>query len=206
MNDFRIQKIQKEMQEFFKNDTTGHDWFHIERVWQNARLIASHYPEVNHFQIEAAALLHDRYDRKLVQNTDKARNEVVKLLEQLQVGATDIKRIMYTIDAVSFKQGGNTVQPQSLEDKIVQDADRLDAIGAIGIARTFAYAGSVHHPIYTGEPSSSNEQTAIQHFHDKLLHIHSLMHTPEGKEIALTRHHFMEEFLNQFYSEWHSDK
>lgn len=206
MNTSIIENIQHEMQDFFTSDSTGHDWYHIDRVWKNAKRIARYYPEANHLHIELAALLHDRYDRKLVPDASQARQEVQQLLLQQGVEKDFIFRILYTIDAVSFKNGANPVQARSIEDKIVQDADRLDALGAIGIARTFAYSGAHHRPIYQGEEANSPADTAIAHFYDKLLTLQEKLHTPEAKEIAKGRHQFMLNYLEQFYAEWHSQK
>ena len=119
-----------------------------------------------------------------------------------------IKKILYSIDAVGFRNGKNPLQPISIEDKIVQDADRLDAIGAIAIARTFVYSGAHQRPIYTGESqdvlenAQDLEDTAIGHFYEKLLTLSDTLHTPEAREIAKGRHEFMKEYLTQFFAEW----
>ena len=203
-----IQTVQKEMKEFFTQEHTGHDWYHIERVWKNAKKIAVHYPEVNQLQIELAALLHDRYDHKIVSNVEQANLEVRNLLLQHGLSEDLIKKILYSIDAVGFRNGKNPLQPISIEDKIVQDADRLDAIGAIAIARTFVYSGAHQRPIYTGEPldvlekAHDLEDTAIGHFYEKLLTLSDTLHTPEAREIAKGRHEFMKEYLTQFFAEW----
>ena len=203
-----IQSIQKEMKEFFTQEHTGHDWYHIERVWKNAKKIAVHYPEANQLQIELAALLHDRYDHKIVSNVEEAKLEVRDLLLQHGLPEDLIKKILYSIDAVGFRNGKNPLQPISIEDKIVQDADRLDAIGAIAIARTFVYSGAHQRPIYTGEPldvlekAHDLEDTAIGHFYEKLLTLSDNLHTPEAREIAKGRHEFMKEYLTQFFAEW----
>ena len=203
-----IQTVQKEMKEFFTQEHTGHDWYHIERVWKNAKKIAVHYPEVNQLQIELAALLHDRYDHKIVSNVEQANLEVRNLLLQHGLSEDLIKKILYSIDAVGFRNGKNPLQPISIEDKIVQDADRLDAIGAIAIARTFVYSGAHQRPIYTGEPldvlekAHDLEDTAIGHFYEKLLTLSDTLHTPEAREIAKGRHEFMKDYLTQFFSEW----
>ena len=203
-----IQTVQKEMKEFFTQEHTGHDWYHIERVWKNAKKIAVHYPEVNQLQIELAALLHDRYDHKIVSNVEQANLEVRNLLLQHGLSEDLIKKILYSIDAVGFRNGKNPLQPISIEDKIVQDADRLDAIGAIAIARTFVYSGAHQRPIYTGEPldvlekAHDLEDTAIGHFYEKLLTLSDNLHTPEAREIAKGRHEFMKEYLTQFFAEW----
>ena len=203
-----IQTVQKEMKEFFTQEHTGHDWYHIERVWKNAKKIAVHYPEVNQLQIELAALLHDRYDHKIVSNVEQANLEVRNLLLQHGLSEDLIKKILYSIDAVGFRNGKNPLQPISIEDKIVQDADRLDAIGAIAIARTFVYSGAHQRPIYTGEPldvlekAHDLEDTAIGHFYEKLLTLSDTLHTPEARKIAKGRHEFMKEYLTQFFAEW----
>lgn len=203
-----IHSIQKEMKKFFTQEHTGHDWYHIERVWKNAKKIAVHYPEANQLQIELAALLHDRYDHKIVSNVEEAKLEVRDLLLQHGLPEDLIKKILYSIDAVGFRNGKNPLQPISIEDKIVQDADRLDAIGAIAIARTFVYSGAHQRPIYTGEPldvlekAHDLEDTAIGHFYEKLLTLSDNLHTPEAREIAKGRHEFMKEYLTQFFAEW----
>ena len=203
-----IHSIQKEMEKFFTQETTGHDWYHIERVWKNAKKIAAHYPEANQLHIELAALLHDRYDHKIVDYVEEAKLEVSELLAQHGLTEELIKKILYSIDAVGFCNGKNPLQPISIEDKIVQDADRLDAIGAIAIARTFVYSGAHQRPIYTGESqevleeANQLEDTAIGHFYEKLLTLSDTLHTPEARKIAKGRHEFMKEYLNQFFAEW----
>ena len=203
-----IHSIQKEMEKFFTQETTGHDWYHIERVWKNAKKIAAHYPEANQLHIELAALLHDRYDHKIVDYVEEAKLEVSELLAQHGLTEELIKKILYSIDAVGFCNGKNPLQPISIEDKIVQDADRLDAIGAIAIARTFVYSGAHQRPIYTGESqevleeANQLEDTAIGHFYEKLLTLSNTLHTPEARKIAKGRHEFMKEYLEQFFAEW----
>ncbi len=119
-----------------------------------------------------------------------------------------IEKILYSIDAVGFCNGKNPLQPISIEDKIVQDADRLDAIGAIAIARTFVYSGAHQRPIYTGEPldvlekAEQLEDTAIGHFYEKLLTLSDTLHTSKARKIAKGRHEFMKEYLDQFFLEW----
>ena len=203
-----IHSIQKEMQIFFTQEHTGHDWYHIERVWKNAKKIAVHYPEANHLQIELAALLHDRYDHKIVDNVEEAKDEVRELLVKYGLTKDLIENILYSIDAVGFRNGKNPLQPITIEDKIVQDSDRLDAIGAIAIARTFVYSGANQRPIYTGEPQDvlekahDLEDTAIGHFYEKLLTLSDTLHTPEARKIAKGRHEFMKDYLTQFFAEW----
>lgn len=211
----RIERTRQAMEAFFNDETSGHDWAHVERVWKNAQLIVQHAPSVNREHIELAALLHDRYDRKLVPDQAAAKAWVRNWLHTLGLNALQVEAILYTIDAVSYQEGKNPIQPQTLEDKIVQDADRLDAIGAIGIARTFAFSGAHHRPIYSGEPipeargtflPSMHPDTAIAHFYEKLLLIADNLHTPEAQAIASKRHAFMEAFLAQFYAEWNGER
>ena len=203
-----IHSIQNEMKKFFTQETTGHDWYHIEQVWKNTKKIAVHDPESNQLQIELAALLHDRYDHKIVSNVEEAKLEVRDLLLQHGLPEDLIKKILYSIDAVGFRNGKNPLLPISIEDKIVQDSDRLDAIGAIAIARTFVYSGAHQRPIYTGEPQAvlekahDLEDTAIGHFYEKLLTLSDTLHTPEAREIAKERHEFMKDYLTQFFAEW----
>ena len=203
-----IHSIQKEMEKFFTQETTGHDWYHIERVWKNAKKIATHYPEANQLHIELAALLHDRYDHKIVDYVEEAKLKVSQLLVQHGLTKELIEKILYSIDAVGFRNGKNPLQPITIEDKIVQDADLLDAIGAIAIARTFVYSGAHQRPIYTGESqevleeANQLEDTAIGHFYEKLLTLSDTLHTPEARKIAKGRHDFMKEYLNQFFAEW----
>ena len=203
-----IHSIQKEMEKFFTQETTGHDWYHIERVWKNAKKIATHYPEANQLHIELAALLHDRYDHKIVDYVEEAKLKVSQLLVQHGLTKELIEKILYSIDAVGFRNGKNPLQPITIEDKIVQDADLLDALGAIAIARTFVYSGAHQRPIYTGESqevleeANQLEDTAIGHFYEKLLTLSDTLHTPEARKIAKGRHEFMKEYLNQFFAEW----
>ena len=207
-----IHSIQNEMKKFFTQEHTGHDWYHIERVWKNAKKIAVHYPEANLLQIELAALLHDRYDHKIVDNVEEAKDEVRELLVKYGLTKDLIENILYSIDAVGFRNGKNPLQPITIEDKIVQDSDRLDAIGAIAIARTFVYSGANQRPIYTGEPQDvlekahDLEDTAIGHFYEKLLTLSDTLHTPEARKIAKGRHEFMKDYLDQFFAEWEGIK
>ncbi|MCQ9210686.1 HD domain-containing protein [Granulicatella seriolae] len=204
--------IETEMEDFFKNDNSGHDWFHVQRVRHNAIKIAKTEPEAQGFIIEMAALLHDRFDDKLVADPDKVKTMFMVHLSELGIDQISIQKIFHAVDAVGFKGGFNQVPVISIEDKVVQDADRLDAIGAIGIARVFAYSGAKKRPIYLGnevfQPSQSANDyrtkngSAIEHFYEKLLLLKNLMHTAEGKKMAQKRHDFMVCYLKEFYEEW----
>jgi len=204
------------VKEELKNAEGGHDWFHIERVWKNAKLIAKS-EKANLQIVELGALLHDIADSKFNNGDEtigpkKARD----FLESINTEETIIKHVISIIENISFK-GGNLKQKfKSPELDIVQDADRLDAIGAIGIARTFNYGGFKNRELYNPEiPVNLNmskeeykNSTAptINHFYEKLLLLKDRMNTPTGKQIAEERHQFMELYLKQFYNEWNGEK
>ena len=198
------------VKEKLKNEGTGHDWYHIKRVWKTAQSIGEQ-EKGNLFIVEMAALLHDLIDDKLVEDPSRAAEEVEYWLEGAGVPSKDMERIITIIHSISFKGGGNR-SSLSLEGQIVQDADRLDAIGAIGIGRCFSYAGSKGHVLFDPELSVREHMTekeyregktsAIHHFYEKLLKLKDLMNTESGKQLAEDRHAFMEDFLVQFFEEW----
>lgn len=172
----------------FANDCGGHDAAHSKRVYHNALLIADTEPECSRFVVAMAALLHDADDHKLFQteNNENAR----AFLSKHQVDPAQTEHICEVINGISFSKNRG-VRPKTLEGKIVQDADRLDAIGAIGIARTFAFGGERKRPL----------SNSVQHFHDKLLHLKDEMNTTEGKQLAAERHSLMETFLEALEKE-----
>lgn len=195
-----------------KDAEGGHDWFHIERVYKNALLIAKE-ESCNLEVVQLAALLHDIADSKFHNGDETIGPRTAKnFLEQENVSQETITHVLAIIENISFKGGNFEQQFHSKELNIVQDADRLDAIGAIGIARTFNYGGFKNRAIYDPEIkpnlSMSKEEyknttaPTINHFYEKLLLLKDKMNTPTGKKIAAERHAFMELFLNQFYSEW----
>jgi uncharacterized protein len=198
------------VKEKLNNEGSGHDWYHIERVWKMASKLATK-EQGNSYIVELAALLHDLIDDKLVSSKDEAVQEVEYWLEGAGVSLSDSERIMDIIQTISFK-GGNGRKLTTLEAQIVQDADRLDAIGAIGIARCFTYAGSKGDVIFNPELSVRESMTekeyregsssAVHHFYEKLLKLKDLMNTETAKQIAEERHAFMEDFLIQFFNEW----
>jgi uncharacterized protein len=201
--------------EFVKNELAeaeaGHDWSHIERVWKNAKKIAAK-ENVDLFTVELAALLHDIADSKFHDGNENIGPEKASaFLTSLNVDSEIIDHVEQIIRNISFK-GGNFVRDfDSLELQVVQDADRLDAIGAIGIARTFHYGGFKNREIYnasippqlnlTKEEYKVSTSPTINHFYEKLLLLRDRMHTETGKELANQRHLFMEEFLRNFYAE-----
>lgn len=189
----------------------GHDWSHIERVWKNAKKIATK-ENVDLFTVELAALLHDIADSKFHDGNENIGPEkACAFLNSINVDSEIIDHVEQIIRNISFK-GGNFLRDfDSLELQVVQDADRLDAIGAIGIARTFHYGGFKNREIFnaeippqlnlTKEEYKASNSPTINHFYEKLLLLRDRMHTETGKELANQRHHFMEEFLRNFYAE-----
>ena len=192
------------------SDTSGHDWSHIERVVNTTKTIAQE-EGADLFICEAAALLHDVIDDKIVKDTAVALKELKDFLTSIELTSEQIDAIESIITRMSFKNHKEQ-QELSLEGKVVQDADRLDAIGAIGIARVMCYSGSTGRPIHkpemkprenlTPEEYRNEESTAIMHFYEKLLKLKDLMNTKYGNELAKGRHAFLEMYLEQFYEEW----
>lgn len=212
-----IKQTNEWIKEKFMGEGTGHDYYHVERVWKMALKIANKEPGTNLFVVEMAALLHDIDDHKFNGGNEKAGMKAAgNFLDQYMewMTLTEREMIIQIVGEISFKGAGVPTPMSSLEGKIVQDADRLDAIGAIGIARTFAYGGSKSRPIYdpmikpvchtSFAAYKTSTAPTINHFYEKLLLLKNLMNTIEGKRIAQERHQFMEDFLKQFYKEWHS--
>ncbi len=198
------------VQEYFSKNTDGHDWWHTNRVRNLAITIAKKENSGDHFLIEMIALLHDVDDWKLTGNSELINT--LQWLNKLQVENNTIKQICNAIKGISYKGANVTDTELSIEGQIVQDADRLDAIGAIGIARAFAYGGSKNRPLYVpGENAvlhaseteyRNSKSHTINHFYEKLLLLKDRMNTRTAKNIAAERHLFMEKFLTQFLSEW----
>lgn len=188
MDEQIIEDAKLYIHELFKYNSDGHDANHSLRVYQNALKIAEDYPKCNMMVIALSSLLHDVDDHKLF-NTQDNMNARCFLKNQL-IKNDDIEMICKIINGVSFSKNRG-VQPESIEGKIVQDADRIDAIGAIGIARTFAYGGKVGRSI----------ESSLQHFHDKLLLLKDELNTEAAKKLAESRHAYMEEFLVEFHKE-----
>lgn len=193
---------------YFEHESSGHDWWHIYRV-RNLALKISKKEKGDNFIVEMAALLHDLDDWKL---NDKSELKAKTWLEKLKIHQNETKLILDIIDQVSYKGAGVENKATTIEAKIVQDADRLDAIGAIGIARTFAYGGNkgrlIYHPEIKPEMHNSFEDykktsaPTINHFYEKLLLLKNRLNTQTAIEIAEKRHTFMETFLKQFFNEW----
>lgn len=189
-------KAQEYIKETFLKEETGHDYYHIERVVINARKILR-TEQADSFIVELAALLHDLGDHKLHNGIDKSEELISAFLKSLFVEQSIINRVVEIVSQVSFSKRN---KPSSIEAKIVQDADRLDAIGAIGIARCFAYGGSKNRILYSPD-EKEKENSSIQHFYDKLFKLKDLMNTESAKLVAANRHSFMEEYIAEFYRE-----
>ncbi|MDD7887187.1 HD domain-containing protein [Flavivirga sp. 57AJ16] len=207
-----IQKTIAFVKEQLINAEGGHDWFHIERVYKNAQLI-SKSEHVDTFTVALGALLHDIADSKFHNGDETVGPKIArKFLFKLNVDSTVIEHVISIIENISFKGGKEVQKFRSPELDVVQDADRLDAIGAIGIARCFNYGGFKNRAIYNpnikpnlrmskAEYKASTAPT-INHFYEKLLLLKDKMNTKTGKKIASNRHSFMELYLKQFYNEW----
>lgn len=211
--DKTITFVKKELE----NAEGGHDWFHIERVYKNAKLILKEESEVNPTVVLLGALLHDIADYKFHQGDETiGPKRAAAFLNTLYIEEVVIAHVVSIIQNVSFKGGNFQKTFHSKELEIVQDADRLDAIGAIGIARTFNYGGFKNRPIYdpqikpnlnlSPEAYKNHFAPTINHFYEKLLLLKDGMHTETAKKIAKKRHQFMELYLEQFFAEWNGER
>jgi uncharacterized protein len=198
------EKILSAVEEFAKASVhyhdAGHDWWHIERVRNLAIIIYKAEQRGNRFIIELSALLHDVDDRKFSDRND-TETRLTELLSGYEIDPEVIGQVININKRISFSSD-NHDKEKSVEFMIVQDADRLDAMGAIGIARAFNYGGFRNNAIY--DPIHINEST-VGHFYDKLLKLKDLMNTESGRRMAEERHRYMEEFLSQFYREWDNE-
>lgn len=191
-------------------ETSGHDWWHIHRVVQMARRLAL-AEGADDYICTMAALLHDIADEKLNPSKEVGMQRVTDWLDRQHVQIEDREQITYIITNMSYN-GGNNPPLSTVEGKVVQDADRLDAIGAIAIARTFVYAGHVGDMMYdpdlpvreqmSAEEYRNGRSTAINHFHEKLLKLKNRINTPSARQIAEERHQYMEQYVQRFYEEW----
>ena len=207
-----IEKTAVYVRETLQGAEAGHDWFHIQRVWNNARLIGNQ-EQVDMLVVELAALLHDIADSKF-NNGDEEIGPLVagRFLRTLDINADVIEHVQQIIFNMSFKASFGAVHFSSPELQVVQDADRLDAIGAIGIARAFNYGGFKNREIYNPDIApnlamskdqyKNTSAPTVNHFYEKLLLLKDKMNTKTGKAIAQKRHMFMEQYLEQFYAEW----
>ena len=199
-----IEKCEKLVKNIYNQFDASHDFQHIERVKKNAQMISIEEGEVRYDIIELAVLLHDVSDVKYSGSEGKLQETVI--LDQLELTPSDRKWIVDIIESVSFS-GGNEKEATTIEAKIVRDADRLDAIGAIGIARTFAFGGAKGRKLYnwselarmdmSEEEYRSKKTASVTHFYEKLFLLKDLMVTKTGKKLALQRHEFMLSFIEQ---------
>lgn len=197
------------------NDFTGHDYAHILRVVKMAEKLAEKQSNIDIGVVTAAAYLHDVIDEKLVENTEDAEKQLSMFMQNIGVSQSEIDQIFDIITHMSYAKNLEERYELSVEGDIVQDADRLDAIGAIGIGRVFYYGGSHEHVIYdpniaprkhmTHDQYRENE-TVINHFYEKLLKLADLMNTEEAKKIAQRRTVVMQEFLEEFDLEWNQER
>lgn len=211
-----VQKTANMIRDKFLNEGSGHDWWHIWRVWQIAKRIAIE-EKADSVVVEFGSLLHDIADWKENNGDTKAGGKASReWLRGLGVDEVLIEQVSNIVDNVSYKGAGVEDKMDTLEGKIVQDADRLDAMGAIGIGRVFAYGGYKGRAIYDPdvavniakdfEEYKSAGQTSINHFYEKLLLLKDRMHTEAGKKMAEGRHIFMQKFLDEFYVEWKGEQ
>jgi len=211
-----IQQTIEFVKQQLKNAEGGHDWFHIERVYKNALLIAKE-EDCDITVVQLGALLHDIADSKFHDGDESVGPKVAReFLQSHKVSEEIILHVIGIIENISFKGGNFEKTFHSKELEIVQDADRLDALGAIGIARTFNYGGFKNRVLYNPEIApnlnmskeeyKNTQSPTLNHFYEKLLLLADKMNTETGKKIAQQRHQFMESFLEQFYAEWNGER
>lgn len=204
------------VQKKLSGEGSGHDWWHVLRVWNNARTIAQR-ENADLFVVDLAALLHDIGDHKFHNGDETVGPRLTReWLEQQRVEEQTIEHVCGIIRDLSFKGAGTSSDMPTLEGRVVQDADRLDAIGAMGIARAFAYGGHKNREMYNPsikpvlhesfEAYKSSTAPTINHFYEKLLLLKDRMHTETARQMAAQRHQYMEDFLIQFYAEWNGER
>ncbi len=214
------ERVIKQTAEFVRKrlegEPTGHDWWHVYRVWKMAVKIAENEKDVDLFVVQLGALLHDIADWKFHGGDASVGPKLAReWLEKLNVDEKTIAHVCEIVESVSFKGAGVNSKPKSKEAMIVQDADRLDAIGAIGIARCFATGAKLNREIHnpkakpklhrTFEEYKKSNSTSINHFYEKLLLLKDMMNTETAKRLAEGRHKFMEQFLERFFKEWEGE-
>jgi uncharacterized protein len=206
-----IQAVETFVNQKLAYDFSGHDMAHIERVVRLAEQILQHEPKANAFIVIVSAYLHDVIDEKVVADVNQAVIELRDYLILQALTDNEIKMIFDIIENMSYRKNLNQKKELSLEGQIVQDADRLDALGAIGIGRTFYYGGNKHNIMYDpnisprmalDEDNYKRPNTVINHFYEKLLLLKDMMNTQTAKKLAEPRHQFLVQFVEQFEKEW----
>lgn len=197
----KLEKLKEEIKERLILESSGHDWYHTFRVFKNSlKIAAMENEEVDELILAAAALLHDIADHKFGYSDEDRDRIIEELLKKYGFDSKFIADVCRIVNNISFSKGNI---PEKKEGKIIQDADRLDALGAIGIARTFAYGGHKGRAMYMPEEGDGSD--SIYHFYEKLLLLKDKMNTESGKKLAEERDRFMRHFLEEFYREWNAD-
>jgi uncharacterized protein len=207
-----IQKLEAKVKELLSGEGTGHDWYHITQVRDMALRIAETEGGDKEL-IELAALAHDIGDHKFHPSVEAGEAVTRAVLAECGLAVNTVEKVMDIVSRVSYKGPASKDEMPNIEGKIVQDADRLYALGAIGIARAFAYGGSKHRPLYIPEHTvdmslagnaylARPDGTTVGHFYEKILLIKDRLHTNTARQIGERRHRYIEDFLKQFYAEW----
>ena len=207
-----ISRAKEYVRELFAKEFSGHDYWHTMRVLKMAERLAAE-EQADIFVVQLAALLHDVDDIKLSPNTHEKKENAVRFMHQVSLEDKMINRVCIIIDEISF--AGQSIFPSTIEGKCVQDADRLDALGAIGIARAFAFGGNHHRVMHdpgispnfnmNKEEYRKSNSTTINHFYEKLFQLKERMNTNSGKRLAAEREAFMKDFLKEFMREWQGE-
>lgn len=211
-----VRATAQHVEQLFAGEGSGHDWWHIRRVWHMALKIGK-AENADLLVVQLAALLHDIADWKFHGGDEEAGpREAAKWLSSQNASEDLIQQVCQIIREVSFKGAGVETKPSTLEAAVVQDADRLDAIGAIGVGRAFAYGGHKNRSMYdpnhppqvhaSFEEYKKNDGATLNHFYEKLFLLKDRLTTPSGKALAAERHQFMQQFVQQFLTEWHPDE
>lgn len=212
-NEELVNKTADFMKERFAQDPTGHDWWHLYRVWNLAKHIASKEKGADMLVVELAALLHDIADHKFNNgDTEIGAVKAGEWLDEIGTPKKVIQQVQDIVRNISFKGVNHKINLKTLEGHIVHDADKLDAMGAVGIARAMAFGGAQGRLIYSPdipvmedysfEKTNASNSTGIHHFYEKLLLLKDRMFTETGIQMAMHRHKFMEQYLKEFYDEW----
>jgi uncharacterized protein len=208
-----IRNAEKFVQKCLAGEGTGHDWWHIERVRNNAQAISRGEKNIDKFIVELAVLLHDVGDRKVIKKEEDDFSNADAFLKDQKVPDQVREKVMFIIQNMSFSKSLTKKRDnESIEFQIMQDADRLDALGAIGIARAFAFGGSKNRPLYDPTKKAQSTRTtkayrklnssSFHHFEEKVLLLRDLMNTKTAKKIAAKRHAYIENYMKQFLAEW----